>query len=101
MPRGGAILDDGHTGDRRDRIRSAAASMSHVERRAPKRLDSRDFLAVLRTADESTNGEHLDRAALALLTAGIRRGGAVEACREVLVELADGTTTLRVTGKCG
>lgn len=85
-----------------ERVRDASKALPNATRRAGKRLDTLDVREVIRAADGSTNAGLLNRAALALLTAGLRRTEVVEARWERLEALGtDGSMALRVIGKGG
>ncbi len=87
--------------ERLERIRDAATTLPNATRRAGKRLDTLDGRTVIRAADAATNAGLLDRAALALLTAGLRRTEVVEARWERLESLGEGAMAIRVIGKGG
>lgn len=85
-----------------ERLRDASKALPNATRRAGKRLDTLDVREVIRAADGSTNAGLLDRAALALLTAGLRRTEVVEARWERLESLGgDGAMALKIIGKGG
>lgn len=87
--------------DKLDRIRRSSKALPNASRRAGKRLDTLDVREVIRAADATTNKGLLDRAALALLTAGLRRTEVVEARWERLEPMGGGAMALRVIGKGG
>ena len=81
-----------------ERLRDAAKSLPNDKRRAGKRIETLEVHLVAHAADPKTNAGLLDRAALALITTGMRRTEIVEARWERLESVRD-ALALKVIGK--